>query len=139
MGDSTKTVAIITRDAVASRRGRSGAAEFDILVEDVLSLVENKYLAVNIAARRARELNDLDLPVSEFAKIARKPTTQALLELIDGRLQYEMLNVKPATAEPDSDDDGDGEDEVTAIFDEFGEEDDFELEIAEDFDDSDDS
>jgi DNA-directed RNA polymerase omega subunit len=139
MDDSSKTVAMITRDAVTTRRGRSGGAEFDILIEDVLSLVPNKYLAVNIAARRARELNNLDLPVSEFAKTAKKPTTQALLELIDGRLQYETLTARPTYTEPETEVDADGEDEVTAIFDEFGEDDDFDLDIVEDFDDSDDS
>jgi len=104
-----------------------------------LNLIPNKYLAVNVAARRARELNDLELPVSEFARIAKKPTTQALLELIDGRLQYETLSVKPPYAEPETEVDTEGEDEVAAIFEEFGEEEDYGLEGVDDYDDSDDS
>lgn len=139
MNDSSKIVALITREALSIRRGRSGMAEFDILVEDVLKFVPNKYLAVNVAARRARELNEIELPVSEHAKIAKKPITQALLELIDGRLRYELLSAKPSYVEPETEEVSDTEEEVASIFEEFGEEEDFDMDALDDYDDSDDS
>lgn len=139
MNESSKIVALITREALASRRGRLGMAEFDILIEDVLNFVPNKYLAVNVAARRARELNEIELPVSEHAKVAKKPITQALLELIDGRLQYELFSAKPPYVEAETEEVSDAEEEVAAIFEEFGEEEDFDIDTLDDYDDSDDS
>ena len=57
-----------------------------IYLEDILKVVDNKYLAVNMAARRARELNE-----KEFALLSSttlKPATVATVELIEGKIDY---------------------------------------------------
>ncbi|MBM3215806.1 DNA-directed RNA polymerase subunit omega [Candidatus Poribacteria bacterium] len=124
----------------ATRRYRPPATEFEILVEDVERRVTNKYLAVNIAARRARELNELELPFGDHARSARKPTTQALVELVEGRLDFEVIGVRPALGDTDADLEADAEEDVAAIFEEFEESADLDIDIGgDDYDDGDDT
>lgn len=58
-----------------------------IYLEDIVNRVGNKYLAVNIAAQRARQLNERGIPMLSFN--ARKPVSLALEELMVGKLGYE--------------------------------------------------
>ena len=89
--DGAEPVETPTPAPVRTRRARVGWFEPEIYIEDIVDKVPNKYLAVNVAARRARELNQMSLPVGERAKEAQKPTTQALLELMEGVLTYETV------------------------------------------------
>lgn len=59
--------------------------------EDLVKTVENKYLAVNIAAKRARDINANGLPLapSSTGDKKKKPVAIATQELIDGKLQFE--------------------------------------------------
>jgi len=89
----------------------------------VIARIPNKYLAVNVAAQRARVLNERDLPVGEAAKQAKKPTTQALLELIEGRLSYEVILPRPALSDTDVPFDDETDEDVAALFDEYADDD----------------
>ena len=89
--------------------------------EDLVKRVSNKYLAVNIAARRARDINADGLPLapSSAADKKKKPVAVATQELVDGKLHFERREVKaPVQNTPsiftDSQDSDDGSD----IFDE---------------------
>ncbi|GIX06403.1 MAG: hypothetical protein KatS3mg115_0806 [Candidatus Poribacteria bacterium] len=97
MSEKEKESAAVTpvRKSLPTGRSRVGWYEPEIYIEDVLEHVPNKYLAVNLAAQRARQLNELELPVGEAAKVAKKPTTQALLELIEGHLTFERPATRP--------------------------------------------
>lgn len=57
-----------------------------VYLEDILEIVENKYLAVNIAAQRARQLNEREFAL--LSSSTRKPATVATEELIDGKIGY---------------------------------------------------
>ncbi len=71
-----------------------------IYLEDILEHGGNKYLAVNIAAKRAREINaENSLPV--LIANAEKPVTLAIDELKSGRIGYEELD-QPAESIEDS-------------------------------------
>ena len=62
-----------------------------IYLEDILEHDGNKYLAVNIAAKRAREINaENSLPM--LITNAQKPVTIAIDELRSGRIDYEELD-----------------------------------------------
>lgn len=52
------------------------------LINDVLEKIPNKYMATVVAAKRAREINLGDRPLVKSD--AKKPTTQALLEVAKG-------------------------------------------------------
>lgn len=89
--------------------------------EDLVKRVTNKYLAVNVAAKRARDINADGLPIapSNSADKKKKAVAVATQELVDGKLRFERSEVKaPAPTTPsiftDSQDSGDGSD----IFDE---------------------
>ena len=62
-----------------------------IYLEDILEHGGNKYLAVNIAAKRAREINaENSLPM--LIPNAEKPVTAAIDELKSGQIEYEELD-----------------------------------------------
>ena len=62
-----------------------------IYLEDILEHGENKYIAVNVAAKRAREINaENSLPM--LIPNAEKPVTVAIDELKSGRIGYEELD-----------------------------------------------
>lgn len=62
-----------------------------IMLEDLEEIVSNKYLAVNIAARRARQLNEGERPTIKTGVV--KPSTIALRELVEGKLEFRVLQV----------------------------------------------
>ena len=62
-----------------------------IYLEDILEQTGNKYLSVNIAAKRAREINaENSLPM--LVANAEKPVTAAIDELKSGQIDYEELD-----------------------------------------------
>ena len=62
-----------------------------IYLEDILEHGGNKYLSVNIAAKRAREINaENSLPM--LVANAEKPVTIAIDELQSGRIEFEELD-----------------------------------------------
>lgn len=62
-----------------------------IYLEDILENGGNKYLSVNIAAKRAREINaENSLPM--LVANAEKPVTIAIDELRSGRIEFEELD-----------------------------------------------
>ena len=61
-----------------------------IYLEDILENSGNKYLSVNIAAKRAREINAESLPI--LMADAPKPVTIAIDEMRSGRIDYEELD-----------------------------------------------
>ena len=62
-----------------------------IYLEDILERGGNKYLSVNIAAKRAREINaENSLPM--LMPNAEKPVTVAIEELRSGRIEHEELD-----------------------------------------------
>ena len=90
--------------------------------EDLVKTVKNKYLAVNIAAKRARDINANGLPFApaNAADKKKKPVAIATQELIDGKLHFEKSEAKvPDPKTPsifrDAETPGDG----TDIFEEF--------------------
>ncbi len=62
--------------------------------EDLAKHVENKYLAVNIIAKRARELNETVLATGAAKQ---KFVVVATQELIDGELEFKKGEEKPST------------------------------------------
>ena len=60
--------------------------------EDLVKTVENKYLAVNVVAKRARQINADGLPLvgSSTASKRQKPVAIATQELVDGKLRYKQ-------------------------------------------------
>ena len=60
--------------------------------EDLVKTVENKYLAVNVVAKRARQINADGLPLvpSSAGNKKQKPVAMATQELVDGRLSYKQ-------------------------------------------------
>lgn len=57
-----------------------------VYLEDILEIVENKYLAVNLAAQRARQLNEREFAL--LSSTTRKPASVATEELIEGKIGY---------------------------------------------------
>lgn len=102
--------------------------------EDLVKTVKNKYLAVNIAAKRARDINANGLPIApaNAADKKKKPVAIATQELIDGKLHFEKGEPKaPDSKTPsifaDAEAPGDGSD----IFDEELLEQEVDPEVAE--------
>ena len=68
--------------------------------EDLLKRVANKYLAVNVAAKRAREINANGLPlVSANSAPKQKPVSIATQELVEGKLHFARSEAEAATPE----------------------------------------
>ena len=67
--------------------------------EDLVKRVSNKYLAVNVAAKRARDINANGLPIapSSTADKKQKPVAVATQELVEGKLHFEKSEVKAPT------------------------------------------
>ena len=91
--------------------------------EDLVKTVENKYLAVNIAAKRARDINANGLPLapsSTGGDKKKKPVAIATQELVDGKLRFEEREAKvPDSKTPPIFTDAEEPEEVGAdIFDE---------------------
>lgn len=61
----------------------------DIIIEDLNGIVDNKYLAVSVVAKRARRLNQGSMPLIKTN--ALKETTIALQELVAKKLEYVEL------------------------------------------------
>ena len=68
-----------------------------VYLEDILKVVDNKYLAVNLAAQRARQLNDREF--SLLSSTTLKPATVATSELIEGKIGYK--NADPTAQDAD--------------------------------------
>ena len=71
------------------------------LINEVLDRIPNKYMATVVAAKRAREIN---LGIRPLVKSnAKKPTTQALLEVAEGLIVPGPAKpeLKPILAEPE--------------------------------------
>jgi DNA-directed RNA polymerase omega subunit len=136
MSDTDQALPVVEPTPVKKPRTRPVRFEPEIYVEDVIAEIPNKYLAVNVAAQRARVLNERDLPVGDAAKQAKKPTTQALLELIEGRLSYEVILPRPALSDADVPFDDETDEDVAALFDEYADDDAGGLDdLATDFED----
>lgn len=56
---------------------------------EVASQTQNKYLGVLVAAKFARYVNDF--PRDRSVDLEKKLTTRALEELVQGRLQYRLV------------------------------------------------
>ena len=69
--------------------------------EDLVKTVENKYLAVNVAAKRARDINANGLPLapSSTGDKKKKPVAVATQELIDGKLHFKENEAKTPTSD----------------------------------------
>ena len=72
--------------------------------EDLVKTVENKYLAVNIVAKRARQINADGLPIVPSSAENKKPKPVAIAtqELIEGKLRYEQNEAKVPVSSPPS-------------------------------------
>ena len=90
-----------------------------IYLEDIVEQSGNKYLAVNIAAKRAREINaENSLPM--LMANAEKPVTIAIDELRSGRIEHEELDQPEqplddspfAAIDDEEDEDAEGLDEL---------------------------
>ena len=57
-----------------------------VYLEDILKVVDNKYLAVNMAAQRARQLNEREFAL--LSSTTRKPASVATSELVEGKIGY---------------------------------------------------
>ncbi len=60
--------------------------------EDLVKTVENKYLAVNVVAKRARQINADGLPIvrPSAGNKKQKPVAIATQELVEGKLHYKQ-------------------------------------------------
>ena len=62
-----------------------------VYLEDVVKIVGNKYLAIHIVGLRARELNKKE--ASLFTAVSpRKPASEAIEELIEGKIERNQLD-----------------------------------------------
>ena len=69
-----------------------------VYLENVVKIVGNKYLAIHIAGLRARELNKREAPL--FTAISpRKPASEAIEELIEGKIECNQLDSDPENLE----------------------------------------
>lgn len=71
-----------------------------VYLEELIKHVPNKYLAVNVIAKRARSLNDELLGAGLSQK--QKPVTVATEELASGELSYQQLDPKVSESEEKS-------------------------------------
>ena len=69
-----------------------------VYLEELVKHVPNKYLAVNVIAKRARSLNDELIGAGLTQK--QKPVSVATEELSLGQLSYKILD--PKTSEPET-------------------------------------
>lgn len=103
--------------------------------EDLVKTVENKYLAVNVAAKRARDINANGLPLapSSTAEKKKKPVAIATQELIEGKLHFEERETKVVDSKtpPIFTDAEESEEVGTDIFDEELLEQEQDTEVAE--------
>ena len=89
--------------------------------EDLVKRVSNKYLAVNVAAKRARDINASGLPIASAnaSDKKKKPVAIATQELVEGKLQFEKSEVKvPDPKTPSIFTDAEAPGDGTDIFDE---------------------
>lgn len=89
--------------------------------EDLVETIKNKYLAVNVAAKRARDINANGLPLAptNAADKKKKPVAIATQELIDGKLHFEKSEAKvPDPKTPSIFTDAEAPGDGTDIFDE---------------------
>ncbi len=85
-----------------------------VYLEDILEQSGNKYLAVNIAAKRAREINaENSLPM--LMANAEKPVTAAIDELRSGRIGHEELDQSEQPVEDSPFASGDNDEEVEVL------------------------
>lgn len=87
-----------------------------VYLEDLAKMVPNKYLAVNVIAKRARSLND-ELLGAGFAQ-NQKPISVATDELSSGELSYEVVDPKVSQEEipPLFSTESDGEDQLVELY-----------------------
>lgn len=71
-----------------------------VYLEELVEEVPNKYLAVNVIAKRARSLNDELLGAGLSQK--QKPVSVATDELASGKLSYKKLDPNPQESESPS-------------------------------------
>jgi DNA-directed RNA polymerase omega subunit len=65
-----------------------------VYLEDIVKIVGNKYLAIHIAGQRARQLNKKE--ASLFNAVSpRKPASEAIEELIEGKIEYSQSDSGP--------------------------------------------
>ena len=64
-----------------------------VYLEDIVKTVGNKYLAIHIAGQRARQLNKKE--ASLFTAISRNPASEAIEELIEGKIEYSQSDSAP--------------------------------------------
>ena len=107
-----------------------------VYLEELVKHVPNKYLAVNVIAKRARSLNDELLGAGLSQK--QKPVSVATEELASAQLSYKTVD--PKTSEPETQslftsegyDSGDVEDHKAELYgEESTDEIEFELEVSE--------
>ncbi len=87
-----------------------------VYLEDLIKHVPNKYLAVNVIAKRARSLND-ELLGAGFAQ-NQKPISVATDELSSGELSYNVVDPKVSQEEisPLFATESDGEDHLVELY-----------------------
>ena len=63
--------------------------------EDLVKRVENKYRAVNVVAKRARDINADGLSIAPSSTVdkKKKPVAIATQELVEGKLHFEKSEV----------------------------------------------
>ena len=89
--------------------------------EDLVETVKNKYLAVNVIAKRARNINANGLPIapSNAGEKKKKPVAVATQELVEGKLHFEKSEaIVPAPDTPSIFTDTEGSAGENDIFDE---------------------
>lgn len=67
-----------------------------VYLEEVIKVVGNKFIAINVAGQRARELNEQEIPFFAGA-VERKPASLAIEELVNGDIDYNELSVQTGT------------------------------------------
>ena len=89
--------------------------------ENLVKTVKNKYLAVNIIAQRARDINANGLPLAPSGTTdkKKKPVAIATQELVEGKLRFEKTEAKvPVPKTPSIFKDSEELDDENDIFDE---------------------
>ncbi len=85
-----------------------------IYLEELGKHVSNKYLAVNVIAKRARSLNDELLGAGLSKK--QKPVSVATEELASGQLVYKKVDPTTSESETESDDAEDKDEQIAELF-----------------------
>ncbi len=101
-----------------------------VYLEELVKHVSNKYLAVNVIAKRARSLNDELLGAGLSQK--PKPVSVATEEMASGQLSYTTVDPKASepevkslfTSESEGTDEVEGEDHLVELYGEKSAEDD---------------